>query len=73
MPLSFGEKIKIILGRRNMTFVNLAEKMGTTRQNISNKISKDNFSEKEMRKIAEFLDCEYESPVLIMRDTGEKL
>ena len=28
MPLSMGEKIKIVLGRRNMTLGELADKIG---------------------------------------------
>ena len=59
MSLSMGEKIKIALGRRNMTLGQLAERTGQTRQNLSNKISRDNFTEKELRKIAEALDCTY--------------
>jgi transcriptional regulator with XRE-family HTH domain len=73
MPLSFAEKVKIIIGRQNMSYVDLAAKMGTTRQNISNKMSKDNFSEDDMRRIADLLDCDYEGPTLKMRDTGEEI
>ena len=73
MPLSFAEKVKIIMGRRNMSYVDLAAKMGTTRQNVSNKMGKGNFSEMDMRKIADLLDCDYEGPTLRMRDTGEEI
>lgn len=59
MSLSMGEKIKVVLGRRNMTLGELAEKTGQTRQNLSNKMSRDNFTEKELRKIADALDCTY--------------
>ena len=73
MPLSFAEKVKIIIGRRGMSFVDLADKMGVTRQNISNKMSKGNFSENDMKRVAELLDCDYEGPILRMRDTGEQI
>ena len=73
MPLSFAEKIKIIMGRRNMSFVDLAAKLGTTRQNVSNKMGKGNFTEEDMKRIADLLDCDYEGPVLKMRDTGEEI
>jgi DNA-binding Xre family transcriptional regulator len=73
MPLSFAEKIKVIMGRRGMSFVDLAAKMETTRQNVSNKMGKGNFSEGEMKKIANLLDCDYEGPSLTMRDTGEEI
>ena len=72
MPLSLAEKIKIILKRRNMTLGDLAEKTGQSRQNLSNKMSRDNFSEKEMNEIAEALDCSFHA-YLVMNDTGEEV
>lgn len=70
MPLTIGEKIKIILGRRNMTVAQLAERTGQTRQNLSNKLSRDNFSEREIKDIAAALDCTY-SFEFVMNETGE--
>ena len=48
----------------------LAEKTEQTRQNLSNKMARDNFSEKEIKQIASALDCEYEA-YFVMRDTGD--
>jgi len=72
VQLTMGEKIKIIMGRRNMTVSALAELLGTTRQNLSNKFSRDNFSEKELKAIAAKLDCEFVGQ-LQMNDTKEKI
>lgn len=72
MALSIGEKIKVVMDRRGITLTSLAEKIGTTRQNLSNKLSRDNFSEKEIRAIAEALGCTYEAK-LIMNDTGDEV
>lgn len=72
MNLTTGEKIKIVLKRRGMTMGDLAEKTGQTRQNLSNKMARDNFSEKEIRQIAAALDCAYEA-YFVMRDTGDKV
>lgn len=72
MPLTIGEKIKIILGRRNMTLSQLAEKTRQTRQNLSNKMSRDNFSEKDVQEIAAALDCSF-SFEFVMNDTGEHI
>lgn len=72
MPLSMSEKIKIVLGRRGMTLGDLAEKTGQTRQNLSNKMSRDNFTEKELRKIAEALKCTYQAS-FTLTDTGEEI
>ena len=72
MSLTTSEKVKIALKRRGMTMRELAEKTGQTRQNLSNKMSRDNFPEKEIREIAAALDCDYET-YFVMRDTGDKI
>ena len=72
MGLTSSEKIKIGLKRRGMTMGQLAEKTGQTRQNLSNKMSRDNFPERELREIAAALDCELET-FLVMKDTGERI
>lgn len=72
MALSMGEKIKVILGRRNMTLGELAERTRQSRQNLSNKMGRDNFSEKEIEEIANALNCTYKAS-LIMNDTGEEI
>ncbi|MBE6598587.1 MAG: helix-turn-helix transcriptional regulator [Ruminococcaceae bacterium] len=65
-------KIKTILWERNLTIKKLAEKIGTSGANLSNKLSRDNFSEKEMREIANALDCDLEIN-FIDRKTGKSL
>ena len=72
MGLSVSEKIKIVLKRRGLTMWQLADKTGQTRQNLSNKMTRDNFPEKELREIANALDCDLEIN-LVMRETGEKV
>lgn len=72
MPLTMGEKIKVILKRRNMTLAQLAEKTEQSRQNLSNKLNRDNFTEKELLIIAQALDCTY-SAQFVLNDTGEEI
>ena len=72
MALSAGEKIKIVMKRRGMNLGDLAERTHQSRQNLSNKMTRDNFSEKEIKEIAEALDCDYEAS-FVMRDSGERL
>ena len=72
MQLTLGEKIKIILGRRGITLSQLAEKTGQSRQNMSNKMARDNFAEKELQEIAQALDCTFEAG-FTMNDTGERI
>ena len=70
MPLTIGEKITILLNRRNMTLTKLADEIGQSRQNMSNKMNRDNFSEAEVRKIADALNCDFDT-TFTMRDSGE--
>lgn len=65
-------KIRTILLERNMTIKELAEKIGTSGNNLSNKLSRDNLSEKELRKIADALNCEYDG-IFTFRDTGKQI
>lgn len=70
MVLTMGEKIKIVLNRRNMSVTKLADCLGTSRQNLTNKFARDNFSEKEIIEISHALNCDFIGS-LKMRDTGE--
>jgi len=72
MSLSTSEKIKIMMKRRKLTLKELAEKTNQSSSNLSNKLSRNNFSENEIKEITSALDCEYET-YFVMRDTGEKL
>ncbi len=70
--MGMSEKIKIVLLKRKMSIKDLADIIGGTPQNISGKLKRDNFSEKELREIAEALNCDYEA-AFTLRDTGEKV
>lgn len=72
MNLTMGEKIRVILKRRGMTVAQLADLTNQTRQNLSNKLTRDNFQEQDIKAIADALNCEYEA-YLVMKDTGEKV
>ena len=70
--MSVAKKIRYLLIEKNMKIKDLAKKLNTGPSNISNKLSQDNFSEKEIREIAEALGCSYEI-VFFMRDTGKEI
>ena len=61
--LTFGEQVKIILWRKGMTIKQLAElieeKTGKkmSRQNLTQRLGRDNFQEQDMRMIASILEC----------------
>lgn len=72
MELTAKDKIKIILDRRNMTLTQLAAATGQSRQNMSNKMSRNNFTEQDLQQIAAALNCTF-TATFEMNDTGEKL
>lgn len=72
--LTFGEQVKLVLSRRGMTIKRLAELVEEhtgkpmSRQNMTQRLNRDNFQEQDMRMIAEILGCKFELNIL---DVGE--
>lgn len=70
--LSMSEKIRIALLKRKISVTDLASTLGTSQSNVSNKLKRDNFSERELTQIADILNCDFKG-TFIMRDTGEEI
>ena len=70
--MSMTLKIKTILLERNMSIKEFANEIGISGNNLSNKFARDNFSEKELQKIANVLNCDYDG-IFTFRDTGKKI
>ena len=68
--LTFGEQVKIVLGRKGMTIKELAEtiEMETgkkmSRQNLTQRLCRDNFQEQDMRLIAGILGCPFQLSIM---------
>lgn len=67
-----SDKIRILLIKRKMTMAELADKIETTSQNFSNKLSRDNFTEKEMKVISNALACKLDIS-FTLEETGEQI
>lgn len=67
-----SEKIRIALLKRKISVTDLASTLGTSQSNVSNKLKRDNFSERELTQIADILNCDFKG-TFIMRDTGEEI
>lgn len=52
-----SEKIRIVLAKRDMKKAELARQLGWSTANLYGKMKRDNFSENELRQIAEVLNC----------------
>jgi len=63
--LTFGEQVKIVLSRKGMTIKELAELIEErtgkkmSRQNLTQRLGRDNFQEQDMRLIASILECPF--------------
>lgn len=60
MNMTVAEKIRLIAKRVNMSMGDLAEGTGQTRQNLSNKLNRDNMSTKDIQALAEAMGCSLE-------------
>lgn len=66
-----SEKIKLVMVKRDMTGKDLAEALGCSSQNIYALLKKDNWTEEQLRKIGDKLNCDLEMNFKL-RDTNER-
>lgn len=69
---TMAKLIEILLIERKISKKELAEKLGTTPSNISGKLKRDNFSEKELEEIAKVCNATF-SGRFILNDTGKEI
>ncbi len=67
--MGVSKAIKQLMQERNMKVKELADAMGLSAQNMSNKLYRDSFSYNEVAKIADILNCDVK---IITRDTGKE-
>ena len=70
--MAMALKIRTILLERNMSIKELSDKLGYKGTNLYNKLRRDNLTEKELCKIADILNCDYDG-IFTYRDTGKKV
>jgi DNA-binding Xre family transcriptional regulator len=71
--MGMTEKIRILLVKRgNMSEAGLARCLGMSTTNLYNRMKRDNFTDKDLRKIAEVLDCTFKAG-FVLNDTGEEI
>lgn len=71
MDLSTAERIRIICKRKNIMLADVALATGQSRQNLSNKLTRNNFTEVELSAIADAIGCTFET-AFVDKETGEK-
>jgi len=71
--MSMSKKIKQLLIEKDTTITKLAVLLGTKPQNLTNKLSRDNFTEKDLQEIAKVLGCKYEAKFIIEDENGNPI
>ena len=78
ISLTFGEQVKIVLSRKDMTIKELAEEIEArtgkkmSRQNLTQRLGRDNFQEQDMRMIADILGCPFQLSILGNEDSEKE-
>ena len=78
ISLTFGEQVKIVLSRKDMTIKELAEEIEArtgkkmSRQNLTQRLGRDNFQEQDMRMIADILECPFQLSILGNADSEKE-
>ena len=70
--MSAAKKIKILLVERELTLTDLSQLLNRSLSTISAKMARDNFSEKDLKQIADLLNYDYEA-VFTDRETGKQI
>lgn len=72
--MAMATKIKMLLAARNMTISDLADKIEpkTSRQNVTMKLKRDNFTESDLNQIAKACNATYEG-IFTLNDTGKEI
>ena len=71
--MSVVEKIRILLVKRgNISEAELARRLNDSPQNFNAKMKRDNFTDKDLQRIAEVLDCTFKAG-FTLKDTGEDI
>ena len=70
--MAAAKKIKILLVEREMSLTELAKRLNKSLSTVSDKMRRDNFSEKDLKQIADIMNYDYEA-VFTDRDTGKQI
>jgi transcriptional regulator len=71
--MGMAEQIRVLLVKEgNISEAELARRLGYTPANLNQKMKRDNFAEKELRRIAELMDCDLKL-YFVRRKTGEEI
>lgn len=71
--MSMSNQIRQLLNIKGLSITQLAELLHTKPQNITNKLRRDNFTEKDLQAIAKVTGCKYEARFIITDEAGNTI
>jgi len=70
--MGMATKVKMLLVARDMNIKDLSKKLGTTNQNVTAKLRRDNLSESDLNQIAKACNATFEG-IFTLNDTGKEI
>ena len=71
--MGMAEKIRILLVKRgNISEAELARRLGMSTTNLYNRLKRDNFTDNDLQRIAEALNCTFKAG-FVLNNTGEEI
>ena len=70
--MAMATKVKMLLAARSMSIKDLAEKIGTSSQNMTAKLKRDNLSENDLIEIGKVCNASFEG-CFTLNDTGKEI
>ncbi len=70
--MSMATKVKMLLAARQMTIKDLSVSLGTSSQNVTAKLRRDNLSESDLLEIAKACNASFEG-IFTLNDTGKEI
>jgi len=71
--MGMAEKIRILLIKRgNISEAELARRLGMSTTNLYNRLKRDNFTERDLKRIADVLNCTFKAE-FTLNDNGEEM
>ncbi|MEG1560344.1 MAG: helix-turn-helix transcriptional regulator [Clostridia bacterium] len=70
--MTMATKVKMLLAARSMNIKDLAERVGTSSQNMTAKLRRDNLSENDLIEIAKVCNASFEG-CFTLNDTGKEI
>lgn len=70
--MGMSEKIRVLLVKQgNISEAELARRLKMSTTNLYNRLKRDNFTEKDLQKIADVMDCKFKTSFIL--NSGEEI